>query len=188
MRAHTITAMFAVAILPLAVSCSGSSDQSADDAKQTSASSPAPSVSPTDTGLLELGATRQWKDAVPGEVEITGSVTALAYKQPITGITAPTQKGEEWGQLEAKVCITSGTDVTVSQFPWSLAFPDDTRVKVTGDTGGDLPRPEYPMDAPVKAGDCARGLIEFPVPKGVRPERVIYAPEEGDSAEWAIPK
>lgn len=170
----------------LLAGCS-SNDSPAADAKPKPTGSTA-SPTPEDTGPLKLGAPWQWD--VP-EIDAAGNTTALAYKQPITGISPPGidgDTGEVWGQAEVKVCVTQGT-IGVSQFPWSLAFEDGARVDVTGSSGGDFPRPEFPMDATVKTGDCVRGLIMFPVPKDQRPERIIYAPEGStDSTEWAVPK
>ncbi|MEU2061987.1 hypothetical protein [Streptomyces sp. NPDC013455] len=51
-----------------------------------------------------------------------------------------------------------------------------------------MPKPEFPMDKPVKAGRCAAGLIAYPVPSGKRPERIVYAPEGTDPIEWAVTK
>lgn len=68
-----------------------------------------------------------------------------------------------------------------------MVYEDGTRIEVTGNSGGDFPRPEFPKDAAVRPDDRARGRIMFPVPKGERPERVIYAPDTGDEAEWTVP-
>ena len=90
--------------------------------------------------------------------------------------------------MSVKVCNVSGTDISVSQFPWSLAYADGTSTEVTGSTGGDMPKPEFPMDRAVKAGRCAAGLIAYPVPSGKRPERIVYAPDGTDPIEWTVPK
>ncbi|MDH2388185.1 hypothetical protein QCN29_05145 [Streptomyces sp. HNM0663] len=56
-------------------------------------------------------------------------------------------------------------------------------------SGGDAPRPLYPLDAPVKGGDCVRGNILFEVPKEGRAERVLYWPEGLDEqVEWLVTK
>lgn len=142
-----------------------------------------------DDGALDLGEPWSWEASSDGE-QASGTTTALAYKQPIKGITPPDidgKSGEVWGQVEAKVCVDEGV-ITASQFPWSLAFADGARVDVTGSSGGDFPRPEFPMDAIVKAGDCVRGLIMFPVPEGQRPEKIIYSPDANpEGAEWSVP-
>lgn len=94
-----------------------------------------------------------------------------------------------WAAVDVKVCNGQGPDIMSDQQPWSLAFPDGTRMQVTGLNGGDLPKPEYPtMPTVVKAGDCLRGKIPFPVPKDQRPTKVIYHPASAPTAtEWAIP-
>ncbi|GAA4668080.1 hypothetical protein GCM10023347_21630 [Streptomyces chumphonensis] len=141
---------------------------------------------------LPLGKAWEWgHEDSETVIGASGSTTAVAYHQPITTIEPydPGIPDETWGQLEAKVCVEEG-EIVVSQFPWSLAFPDGARVDITGLTGGDLPRPQFPMDAPVRAGGCVRGFVMFPVPKDQRPERIIYAPEgagEGGYVEWSVP-
>ncbi|MFE0737605.1 DUF4352 domain-containing protein [Streptomyces sp. NPDC058855] len=121
------------------------------------------------------------------------TVTALAYAQPVKGPQPPdpaTQGGDVWATVEAKVCSVSGRTLTVDQFPWSLAYADGTVVKVTGSSGGDLPKPEFPMGQPVKNGRCVKGKIPFPVMNNLRPARVVYASEAlaADPIEWSIPK
>ncbi|MET9831847.1 DUF4352 domain-containing protein [Streptomyces sp. NPDC006385] len=117
---------------------------------------------------------------------------AIEYQQPYKGpqpqAPADFQGGDTWATAEIKVCNVEGADISVSQFPWSLAYADGTSIEVTGSSGGDMPKPEYPMDKTVKPGRCAAGLIAFPVPGDKRPERLVYEPESGEVLEWAIPK
>jgi hypothetical protein len=187
MRTRTTTATLLLAAALLLTGCSSDNEPDAKPDTKTSTTEPADTPEPAEP--LTLGKTWEW-ESEDENGPLTGSTTALAYRQPITGITPPDvdgKTGEVWGQVEAKLCVDTG-QVMVSQFPWSIAFADGARVEVTGSTGGDLPRPEYPMDVTVKAGDCVRGLIMFPVPEGQRPERIIYAPDsENGPAEWAVP-
>ncbi|MDG9706267.1 DUF4352 domain-containing protein [Streptomyces sp. DH37] len=187
---RTRTALAAAALLAALAGCSNGSDTEAASEPSPSTSKPAekPTAEPTEEpGPLAFGEPWKWKSP---EYEASGSATALRYQQPVKGVYPPSGEGEVWGSLEAQVCIDSG-DVRVSQFPWSLAFADGARVDVTGQSGGDFPRPEFPMDAAVKPGDCVKGLIMFPVPEGQRPERVIYDPDSGmvdGPAEWTVPE
>lgn len=52
----------------------------------------------------------------------------------------------------------NGNDITVSQFPWLLAYTAGTSIQITGSVGGDMPKPEYPMDQTVKPGRYVAGL------------------------------
>ncbi|MEU9034570.1 hypothetical protein AB0D45_06595 [Streptomyces sp. NPDC048352] len=117
----------------------------------------------------------------------------MAYKQPAEGVVPPGEGlGVEeavWATVEVKVCNKQGPDITSDQQPWSLAFADGTRTQVTGLNGGDLPKPEFPtLPTVVKAGDCLRGKIPFPVSKDQRPTKVVYSPaSSGMVVEWAVP-
>ncbi|MFF2773363.1 DUF4352 domain-containing protein [Streptomyces sp. NPDC058052] len=146
-----------------------------------------PSSTPTDT-TYTIGETAK---VTIEDVKFT--VAALSYTQPVKGPQPPdpaTQGGNVWATVEAKVCSEAGRTLTVTQFPWSLAYADGTVVKVTGSSGGDMPKPEFPMDQPVKNGRCVKGKISFPVMNDQRPAYVVYAPETlaATPIEWAIPK
>jgi hypothetical protein len=124
---------------------------------------------------------------------VTGSTTVLSYTQPATGVSPPGDglgiENPEWAVVEIKVCVLKGDSIMVSQQPWSLAFPDDTRTETTGLNGGDLPKPEFPtLDTTLKSGDCLRGKIPYPVQRGARPDRIVYAPQnEPEPIEWTVP-
>ncbi|MGP4090743.1 DUF4352 domain-containing protein [Streptomyces sp. KR55] len=140
-------------------------------------------------GVLKMGAA---KTIVDTEVDVHATVQALEYQQPYKGPQPQKpedfQGGDVWATAEVKVCNIEGTDFTVDQFPWSLAYEDGTSIEVTGSSGGDMPKPEYPMDKTLTPGRCARGLVAFPVPSDKRPERLVYQPGSGEPTEWAIPK
>lgn len=137
---------------------------------------------------LALGETWAWE--MEGDEPASGTLAVLGYRQPVPNVWPPSedgQDGEVWGSLEAKLCVDSGSFVA-QQFGWSLAFEDGARVEVTGLNGGDFPRPEFPMDATVRAGDCVRGLMMFPVPRDQRPVRAVYEPDGIDvPVEWRLP-
>jgi hypothetical protein len=187
MRTHTTAAILIAAGL-LLTSCSNNSD----DARNT-ATTPSPSQ-PAEP--LALGQAWQWADeGGDGYKPAAGSSTVIGYEQHVAKNSIQPEdefgtesKGYVWAALELKVCTTKGT-VTVSSLPWALVYSDGSRIDPSSVTYDDFPRPEYPFDAEVKAGDCVRGNVVYPVPGGKRPERIIYAPE-GDSgtAEWAVPK
>jgi hypothetical protein len=139
--------------------------------------------------VLKMGET---KNIVDAEQDLHVTVRAIEYQQPYKGPQpqAPYdfQGGDTWAAAEVKVCNVEGAEVSVSQFPWSLAYEDGTSIDVTGSTGGDMPKPEFPMDKILKPGRCAAGLIAFPVPGDKKPERLVYEPEGSEPTEWAISK
>ncbi|MEU0254490.1 DUF4352 domain-containing protein [Streptomyces sp. NPDC006184] len=156
---------------------------------RTVTAAPSPEDAKSSNGVLKMGA-RQAINNDTDDVHI--SVQAIEYQQPYKGPQPQkpdaSQGGDIWATVKIKVCNLSGTNINVSQTPWSLAYEDGTSIEPTGLTGGDMPKPEFPMDKPVKAGRCAAGLIAYPVPSSKRPERIVYAPEGIDPIEWAVTK
>lgn len=186
----TRTAACAALLLAATATACSSSDEP-DTIRVTVTQTPAPaSSSPAATpadSTLKMGATKAIDDDA-NDVHLT--IQALAYEQPVKG-TQPQKPdaalgGDTWSTVNVKVCNVSGPDINVSQFPWSLAYADGTSVETTGLSGGDMPKPEFPMDKAVKAGRCAAGLIAFPVDSSKRPERVVYEPDGTDPTEWAV--
>ena len=190
MRRTTTAAIAATLLLTLtACSTSGEPEKVTVTVTQTVTAAPSANTSAAQDATHQMGATKDVNDS-QNNVHIT--VQALAYQQPYKGPQpeAPQdfQGGDTWATADVKVCNVKGINITVSQFPWSLAYSDGTSINTTGSTGGDMPKPEFPMDKVVKPGRCARGLLAFPVPGNKRPERLVYQPEGSDSTEWAIPK
>ncbi|MEV0224620.1 DUF4352 domain-containing protein [Streptomyces sp. NPDC050704] len=152
-------------------------------------STPTDETTPKQDGSLKMGAKM---DIVDAGKNLHMTVQAVEYQQPYKGPQpqAPEnfQGGDVWATAEVKVCNVDGASITVSQFPWSLAYKDGTSIGITGSSGGDMPKPEFPMDKTLKSGRCAAGLIAFPVSGENTPEFVVYDPEEGEPAEWAINK
>jgi hypothetical protein len=154
--------------------------------KTAPATTSSPPPSPADS-TLKMGATKTIDDDA-NNVHIT--IQALAYEQPVKG-TQPQKPdaalgGDTWSTVNVKVCNVSGPNINVSQTPWSLAYADGTSVETTGLSGGDMPKPEFPMDKAVKAGRCAAGLIAFPVEGSKTPVRVVYEPDGTEPTEWAV--
>ena len=186
----TRTAACAALLLAAAATACSSSDEPDTVRVTVTQTPPAPARSqaaaPADT-TLKLGATKTIDDDA-NDVHIT--IQALAYQQPYKG--AQPQKpdaalgGDTWSTVNVKVCNVSGPDINVSQFPWSLAYADGASVKATGLTGGDMPKPEFPMDKAVKASRCAAGLIAFPVDSSKTPAHVVYEPDGTEPTEWAV--
>ncbi|MET7700325.1 DUF4352 domain-containing protein [Streptomyces sp. NPDC005485] len=132
------------------------------------------------------------KSVTDAEHNLHFTVQALEYQQPYKGPQPQNpedfQGGDTWATARVKVCNKAGANLTIDQSPWSLAYVDGTSIEITGSSGGDMPKPEYPMDTTLKPGRCAAGLIAYPVTSKKRPARLVYEPEGSEPTEWAIPK
>ncbi|WP_406841896.1 DUF4352 domain-containing protein (plasmid) [Streptomyces sp. AHU1] len=191
MRTRTITAATAVLLLAAtATACSsGEPETIRVTVTQTVTAGPAEEAAATADGALKMG-TKKTIDNTENNMHAT--VEALEYQQPYKGPQPQKpqdfQGGDIWATVNVKVCNIRGVDINVDQFPWSLSYADGTSIDVTGSSGGDMPKPEYPMDKLLKPGRCAAGLIAFPVPSSKQPERIVYGPDGLDPVEWAVPK
>lgn len=179
------------ALLAALAACSGNDGEAADDrpaAGPGTSGAPTRSASPAPVPAdpMALGEGWSWKGEAPEIGPAGGETTALAYTQPVPGVSGPGGPEEEWASLEVEVCAEFGK-IAVSRSPWSLAYEDGTRIEVARRSGGDFPEPGFPTDAIVGTGDCARGLLMFPVPEGERPEHAVYAPFNGETRAWALP-
>lgn len=177
----------ALLVAATATACSSSDEPETTRATvtKTAPASPTKAAVPND-GTLKLGAVRTIDDDF-NNIHIT--VQALAYQQPYEGkIDAPDAAlgGDTWSTISVKLCNVSGPAINVSHRPWSLAYADGTNVETTGLSGGNMPKPEFPMDKTVKAGRCAAGLIAFPVDGSKQPARVVYEPDGTEPTEWAV--
>lgn len=190
MRVRTaIPVSVSTAILLAVTGCdSGTSVQTAPSTPPAPASSaaPSPTPSPTPEAPRAFGATITNDSAASG-----ATVTVLGYEQGIkAGTTADEEFGTSgyvWAALEIKVCSTKGK-VGITRNPWVLAYTDGARVQPSGVTYGDFPKPEYPWEADISAGDCVRGKTVFAVPGKQRPAKVIYTSSAlPEPAEWAVP-
>lgn len=190
MHAHR-AAVAALLVAATATACSSSGEPKTIRATvtQTVTASPAEEAATTADGVLEMGAKKTINDT-DNNVHLT--VEALEYQQPYKGPQPEKpedfQGGDIWATASIRLCNLKGPAINVSQTPWSLGYEDGTSIETTGSTGGDMPKPEFPMDKVVKAGRCAAGLVAFPVPSSKRPERVVYGPDGLDPVEWAVPK
>ncbi|MFE9098503.1 DUF4352 domain-containing protein [Streptomyces sp. NPDC007264] len=190
MRTRTTACTALLALAALTTGCS--SGQPAPRVTVTQTATATPSTEATTgatTGVLKMGATKTINDAATG---VHATVQAIEYQQPYKGPQPAKpedfQGGDIWATAKVKVCNINGTDFSVDQLPWSLAYEDGTTIKATGSTGGDMPKPEYPMEKTLTPDRCAAGLIAYPVPSNKRPERLVYQPGNGQPTEWAIPK
>lgn len=157
-----------------------------DTPSATTSSTPSPSPSPSEDPF-KLGDTANISAPSEG---FEFSAVALTYKDTgIVGIPETLPEGHKFAAAEVKVCNKGDKTFPVSPFAWSLAYEDGARVDSTHISGGDFPRPLYPLEAKVKGGDCVRGHILFEAPKEGRAERVLYSPSGvDDSVEWQIGK
>ncbi|MEU5069176.1 hypothetical protein AB0G95_34615 [Streptomyces virginiae] len=192
MRIRT-TAVLAtsLAVLPL-TACSSSPDgkpaASPAVAAPSSSAPPSASPSPSRAAPLTFGQSLTTNAAEDGSV---ATATVIGYQQGVkTQQSADKENGTDgyvWAALELKVCSTKGT-IHTSRFPWILSYPDGVRIEPSGTTFGDFPKPEYPIEATVKEGDCVRGKTVYAVPSAQRPTKILYTTKLlAEPAEWAVP-
>ncbi|MEU8472724.1 DUF4352 domain-containing protein [Streptomyces sp. NPDC029006] len=176
-----------------ATACSSGADTgkpaSGATASRTTAPTPAGTPSAVHRGALRMGTTKTINDTKQ-DVHIT--IQAVQYQQPYKGPQphkpAAVQGGDVWAVARIKVCNLSGPAINVNQTAWSLGYADGTSIDVTGEAGGDMPKPEYPIRKAVPAGRCAAGLVPFPVPSKKRPDRIVYQPADNVLMEWSVPE
>ncbi|MER7836907.1 hypothetical protein ABTY98_13570 [Streptomyces sp. NPDC096040] len=143
---------------------------------------------------LTLGSGRHWKDIDGDGSYISATTTAVSYTQPARGVNLPRYLADipdpEWAVLEVKTCAdAASTNVIVAQSPWTLRLKDGTEVKPLGLGGHGIPAPTYPVSGEaVRPGDCLRGKITFSVPKGSRPERIVYDVRRRPAVTWSVPR
>ncbi|MZD08283.1 hypothetical protein GTW43_24845, partial [Streptomyces sp. SID5785] len=160
------------AALLTALAVTGCSNNGGTEATADNKPSRKPAVSPSpkqDEGPLKLGQAHHWTDKGPKGEAVSGTVTAIAYTHPdpridmVDGVSD--YDNPVWVSLEVKGCIDKDSATAgFSQEPWSLAFPDDTRVNAPLISGSGTAKPEYSVQgAVVKPGGCLRGKITFSV-------------------------
>lgn len=196
MGAITAAAVAALLGAVTLTGCSGGDTDAKPKPTKTATPSPSeePTPSPSPTGPVIIGDTWEW-EGKDDKGAYSGTTTVLSYEQHVARTSiqpeeefGPESKGYVWAALELKVCTTTG-DVYVDNTPWTLAYEDGARIQPSTVTYGDFPKPEYPaVPTIVKPSDCVRGKIVFSVPSDQRPEKVVYAPSDGDVTEWAVPK
>jgi hypothetical protein len=194
MHARRALPTLLISLAALTAACTSS-----DDNKAAPADTPTPKASasaqakptPSPSKAMTIGDAFDYEREQDGLIYKSTS-TVLAYEHDAkTSIAADEENGTDgyvWSALEIKVCAKSD-GISVSRFPWILAYADGARVEPSGTTYGDFPKPEYPIEADVKNGDCVRGKITYAVPGNQRPAKVIYAPDAlPEPVEWTMPK
>ncbi|MEU9138964.1 hypothetical protein AB0D33_23910 [Streptomyces sp. NPDC048404] len=186
-RSTTVT----VALLLAAVTaCTGGGHPSKPSTKPatTSAESTAAKPSPDPKAPRALG--------TPFTFTTDGStmaMTVLRYEQGTLHLRRSADEefgttGYTWAAVEIRACLKNGFAV-VTRNSWVLAYADGARIKPSGLTYDDLPRPEYPLMATVKAGSCVRGKTVFAVPAKQRPAQVLYTSKTPEApTEWSVPR
>lgn len=193
---HVRTTAVAMLLAAATLTACGSNDT--DDTKAKTSPSTAKSAAPETTTEESPEPDEPYTFDTPmdwgnDEDTLTGTTTVLSYEQPITSVGSAAEetgeKGYVWGALEVKVCTEKGK-LLVTNTDMTLAYKDGARVEASSSTWDDFPKPAFPFEAEVQAGDCVRGKTVFPVPGDQRPDKVMYAPN-GDTktlAEWTVPK
>lgn len=193
---RTRTTAVGVLLLAALTACSSSDGESNKAAPSTKSTPPATTAAPT-TPSSSPNQPRAFGDSYTSEEEFDGDVykatsVVLGYEHDVKAQASAAEEvnadGYVWSALEIKVCAESD-GISVSRFPWVLAYADGARVEPSGTTYDDFPKPEYPIEAQVKNGDCVRGKITYAVPGDQKPIKVIYAPDGmPDPVEWAMPR
>ncbi|MCQ8190123.1 MULTISPECIES: hypothetical protein [Streptomyces] len=190
-RTTTVTVLLAAAML---TACGSSDDTNAKTKTSPSAAKPTASESTAETSPetdepYSFGTPMDWGNDAGS---LTGTTTVLGYEQPISSVGSAAEetgeKGYVWGALEVKVCTDKGK-LLVTNTDMTLAYKDGARVEASSSTWDDFPKPEFPIETEVRAGDCVRGKTVFPVPSDQRPEKAMYAPGGASEmiAEWTVP-
>ncbi|MFI0779354.1 hypothetical protein [Streptomyces sp. NPDC021212] len=173
----------------------GSSDntnaktKSSPSAAKSTASESTEEASPEPDEPYSFGTPMDWGNDAGSP---TGTTTVLGYEQPISSVGSAAEetgeKGHVWGALEVKVSTDKGK-LLVTNTDMTLAYKDGARVEASSSTWDDFPKPEFPIETQVRAGDCVRGKTVFPVPGYQRPVKVMYAPGGASQtiAEWTVP-
>ncbi|HEY2673640.1 MAG TPA: hypothetical protein VGJ07_25165, partial [Rugosimonospora sp.] len=105
------------------------------------------------------------------------------------GTVPPDRSGDEWAAADIQTCAETGSvfQVTVSNAPWSLSYPDGTDLIPTRTSAPQFPQPGYPHSpSTLQPGQCLRGWIVFAVPAGSRPQVIRYAPQGATAIDWLI--
>ncbi|MGW2770729.1 hypothetical protein [Streptomyces sp. NPDC001275] len=185
-----------LALAALTAGCSNGSDDKPSKAADKP-SRPATSETPTATatpGRLSFGSGWHWSATDDDGKSISGTSTVLRYTQPAKDVDLPKEAADfpnpDWSVLEVKVCVDAkSSSVTVSQSPWALGFPDDSRLDAPRLSGAGVAKPEYAANgATLNPGSCLRGRITYSVEHGTRPDRIVYGAVGRDTVEWAVPK
>ncbi|WP_105971321.1 hypothetical protein [Streptomyces geranii] len=187
MRTTTTIAFGVALLLAAATACSGGTGAekvSVKPTEESAAAKPSPSVG----APRPLG--KPFSFTTDGATMV---MTVLAYEQ---GKFHPQRTADEefgttgytWAAVEIKACLKNGVGA-VTRFPWALAYANGARIKPSGVTYDDFPKPEYPYARTLKPGGCVRGKTVFAVPAKQRPESVLYTSTSLEKpAEWLVPQ
>jgi hypothetical protein len=190
---HTRTAACtALLIAAAATACTSSGSNTPDDKAPAATASAKPTPS-APAKALAFGTGHHWSDTDADGSHISGTTTVMGYTQPAKDVSLTDGisniPNPDWAVLDVKVCAAAdSTTVMVAQQPWNLGYADDTRLAAPNISGSGVAEPAYSVDgAAVKAGTCYRGKITFYVKHGTRPTQIIYAVDQRDPVEWAVP-
>ncbi|MER5209408.1 hypothetical protein ABT063_02110 [Streptomyces sp. NPDC002838] len=192
MRTRTALPAVLLAAATATTGCSSDSEPAASNkttpAATKTTSAPTPSQS-TPAAPRAIGQTLTFT----GDDGVTFDVTVMGYEQDVAknSVSADEEfdtNGYVWAAVDIRACLKKGK-AGVTRYPWALAYADGARIEPSSVTYDDFPRPEYPYEAEMKAGECVRGKTVFPVPGDQRPERILYTADSlPETAEWAVPK
>ncbi|MGC4985167.1 hypothetical protein ACLQ18_31760 [Streptomyces sp. DT193] len=187
MRTRTTTVTVAL-LLTAVTACTGGGTPAEPGTTRAAGGSTAAEPDPDPKALRALGTPLSF--TTDGS---TMAMTALRYEQGTFHLRRSADEefgttGFTWAAVEIRACLKNGFAV-ITRNSWVLAYADGARIKPSRVTYDDLPRPEYPLMATVKAGSCVRGKTVFAVPAKQRPVRVLYTSTTPEApAEWSVPR
>lgn len=190
-RRAVIAALLAAATATAGCTADGEpTAKSESTAAATTKVAKSPTVSePTPDPPRALEETLTWTS----DEGVVFDTTVMGYEQDVAKNSVSADEefdtdGYVWAAVDIKACLKKG-ETGITRYPWALAYADGARIEPSGVTYDDFPKPEYPYEARLKAGECVRGKTVFAVPGNRRPERILYTSENlPENAEWAVPK
>jgi hypothetical protein len=176
--ASAVASAVAALALVLAAGCSAAGNGAAP-------LSPLPATSGPGTGRAP-NAIGQSADADHSFI----AATVFAYRQPVaSGAPAPNPGDYAWAAVDVQTCASASVifNAAVTGLQWLLVYGDGTEVEPARTAYPQFPRPRYPIaQRTLRAGECVRGWIMFPVPAAAKPQLIRYAPFGSAPVDWVV--
>ena len=187
-----VAALFAAAL----AGCGGDGGKGAKP-RVTSTTTLTPSPSPSSPSAspfapnvgdlaLRVGETRKGRAS-------TTRLMAIRYPLPTEEWRTPDHPGDQFLGLQVRQCVSDdyrAEDYDGEQFystyngDWFIVAPSGNQVPGNGSSWDDWPRPKFPEDITMNAGECAKGWLAVEVPKGMKVKKVVWRPGGETVAEW----
>lgn len=166
-----VAAALGAAVLLTSCNASASSDEARASTSSVTTSVATNSSTVPGPGVLRIGEQATTKE---GNV-----VKVLTYQQSLPSKAVEPDPGTEFAAVEAEICAGPSSAARVSAEGFKVEMADGDR------RGRSFFGPKEPVltEGRVMPGACARGWVNFEVPRGKRPAYVVF---QGSSlARWA---